>query len=74
MFKFDIYSRWSPWRAEEQVSYRFFAVLQLMIRFMLFLVNNISKTFRLQATLLSIYENEKVIHSDVSIPLIKLAD
>ena len=45
-----------------------------MIRFMLFLVNNISKTFRLQATLLSIYENEKVIHSDVSIPLIKLAD
>ena len=72
MFKFDIYSRWSPWWAEEQVSYRFFAVLQLMIRFMLFL--NILKTFRLQTTLLSIYENEKVIHSEVLIPFIKLAD
>ena len=26
MFKFDIYSRRSPWWAEEQVSYRFFSV------------------------------------------------
>ena len=45
-----------------------------MTRFMLFLVNNILKTFRLQATLLSIYENEKVIHSEVLIPFIKLDD